>query len=49
MDKTRFVNIESERLMLRRFADKDLAAFLAYANDPEVSRYQSWESVRRGL
>ncbi|HEX8283383.1 MAG TPA: GNAT family protein [Pyrinomonadaceae bacterium] len=47
-DKTPFVNIESERLVLRRFADRDLAEFLAYANDPEVSRYQSWESYTEG-
>lgn len=36
--------IESERLVLRRFDDGDLAAFLAYLNDPLVARYQSWES-----
>ena len=39
-----FVPVETERLVLRRIAERDLAAFLAYANDPEVSRYQSWES-----
>jgi RimJ/RimL family protein N-acetyltransferase len=39
-----FTKIESERLLLRRFADVDLAAFLAYLNDPLVARYQSWES-----
>ena len=44
MDGTTFVNIESPRLVLRRFADRDLAAFLAYLNDPVVARYQSWES-----
>ena len=44
MDGTTFVNIESPRLVLRRFADRDLAAFLAYLNDPLVARYQSWES-----
>jgi RimJ/RimL family protein N-acetyltransferase len=43
-DKTPFASIETRRLVLRRFADADLAAFLAYANDPEVARYQSWES-----
>jgi RimJ/RimL family protein N-acetyltransferase len=43
-DKTPFANIETPRLVLRRFADADLATFLAYANDPLVSRYQSWES-----
>jgi RimJ/RimL family protein N-acetyltransferase len=44
MDGTAFVNIESPRLVLRRFADADLAEFLAYLNDPLVARYQSWES-----
>jgi RimJ/RimL family protein N-acetyltransferase len=44
MDRTSFVDIESPRLVLRRFADADLAAFLAYLNDPLVARYQSWES-----
>lgn len=44
MDGTTFVNLETRRLVLRRFADQDLAAFLAYLNDPLVARYQSWES-----
>ena len=39
-----FTKIESERLVLRRMADEDLVPFLAYLNDPEVARYQSWES-----
>ena len=43
-DKKPFANVETQRLVLRRFADADLAPFLAYANDPLVSRYQSWES-----
>ena len=37
--------LETERLVLRRFRSRDLAPFLAYRNDPEVSRYQSWERV----
>jgi aminoglycoside 6'-N-acetyltransferase len=36
--------LETPRLLLRRFRDDDLAPFLAYRNDPEVARYQSWES-----
>ena len=40
-----FVRVESERLVLRRFEDRDLAPLLAYRNDPEVARYQGWESV----
>lgn len=36
--------LETSRLILRRFRTDDRAAFLAYRNDPEVARYQSWES-----
>src|SRR5215212_6826971 len=39
-----FTRLESQRLILRRFVDSDLASFLAYRNDPEVARYQAWES-----
>src|SRR3712207_1305880 len=39
-----FSSLESERLILRRFAGSDLEPFLAYRNDPEVARYQSWDS-----
>lgn len=39
-----FTSLESERLILRRFNDDDLAAFLNYLNDPLVAKYQSWES-----
>jgi RimJ/RimL family protein N-acetyltransferase len=44
MSDAAFTRIESERLILRRFRDSDLAPFVAYRNDPEVARYQSWES-----
>ena len=40
-----FTQLESERLILRRFRDSDLAPFVAYRNDPEVARYQSWDSI----
>jgi RimJ/RimL family protein N-acetyltransferase len=43
MRAERFVALESERLLLRRFRETDLATFLAYRNDPEVARYQDWE------
>ena len=36
--------IKTPRLQLRRFQAKDKPAFLAYRNDPEVARYQSWDS-----
>lgn len=39
-----FEALRSERLLLRRFHDSDLKNFLAYSNDPEVARYQLWES-----
>lgn len=33
---------ETDRLLLRRFTDADLEAFLAYRNDPEVAKWQGW-------
>ncbi len=39
-----FNQLESTRLRLRCFAATDLAAFVAYRNDPLVARYQSWET-----
>ena len=44
MSEGMFTRIESERLILRRFEDSDLTSFVAYRNDPEVARYQSWDS-----
>jgi RimJ/RimL family protein N-acetyltransferase len=44
MSEVVFTRIESERLWIRRFNDSDLAPFMAYRNDPEVARYQSWDS-----
>jgi len=35
--------LHSRRLVLRHFTDADLEPFLAYRNDPEVARYQSWD------
>lgn len=34
---------ETARLVARRFGPRDLAAFVAMRDDPEVARYQSWE------
>lgn len=42
---TRFESLNSERLLLRRFADGDLPTLVAYRNDPAVARYQSWSSL----
>jgi RimJ/RimL family protein N-acetyltransferase len=38
------IEIVTERLSLRPFRVDDLEAFVAYRSDPEVARYQSWES-----
>jgi RimJ/RimL family protein N-acetyltransferase len=38
------IEIATERLSLRRFQAADLEAFVAYRSDPEVARYQSWDS-----
>ncbi len=40
-----FTTLETSRLRLRHFTDSDLPAFMAYRNDPEVARYQSWEGI----
>jgi len=40
-----FTTIETTRLRLRHFTDADCAPFMAYRNDPEVARYQSWEGI----
>ena len=39
--------ISTEKLVLRSFRDADLDEFLAYRNDPDVARFQSWEGVSR--
>ncbi|HEX2373074.1 MAG TPA: GNAT family protein [Actinomycetota bacterium] len=42
-----FAALTSERLVLRRFRPEDLEAFVAYRSNPEVARYQSWETPYR--
>jgi len=36
--------LETERLLLRRFGPDDATALAAYRSDPNVSRYQAWNS-----
>ncbi|MDB5766655.1 MAG: acetyltransferase family protein [Collimonas fungivorans] len=36
--------LTTERLMLRRFTQRDLPIFSDYRNKPEVARHQSWSS-----
>jgi len=40
-----FTHIQTARLLVRRFQDGDLATFVQYRNDPEVARYQGWDSI----
>ena len=47
MDKSGFTSLEPPRLVLRHFNESDLEPFLAYRNDPEVARYQLWNSISR--
>jgi len=45
MTRMDFVTLETARLTLRHFTDADLVPFMAYRNDPDVARYQSWEGM----
>ena len=47
MNNVVFSRLESARIVLRPFRDADLPSFLAYRNDPEVAKYQSWESLNK--
>ena len=43
--QTPFTPLRTPRLRLRRLIDADLLPMLAYRNDPEVTRYQTWHSI----
>lgn len=36
--------LETTRLILRGFEDRDTATFARYRSDPQVARYQGWEA-----
>lgn len=36
--------METPRLILRAFENRDIGPFAAYRSDPEVARYQGWEA-----
>lgn len=38
------VLLSTHRLALRRFRDSDTATLATYRSDPDIARYQSWES-----
>jgi aminoglycoside 6'-N-acetyltransferase len=39
-----FIEIRTDRLVIRRFRPEDIRAFAAYRSDPDVARYQSWDA-----
>ncbi len=39
-----FTALRTERLLLRRFRREDAASLAAYRSDPDVARYQSWDT-----
>jgi RimJ/RimL family protein N-acetyltransferase len=40
-----FISLDTPRLQLRRLTEADLLPMLSYRNDPQVARYQSWDSI----
>jgi RimJ/RimL family protein N-acetyltransferase len=38
------LTLETSRLLLRPFAERDADAFSRYRSDPEVARYQGWDA-----
>jgi aminoglycoside 6'-N-acetyltransferase len=44
MEDRSFDKLHTERLVVRRFGFGDCEVFAAYRSDPELARYQAWES-----
>jgi RimJ/RimL family protein N-acetyltransferase len=44
-----FQPIRTPRLIVRHFRAADIPTLLAYRNDPEVARYQSWTSMSESM
>jgi RimJ/RimL family protein N-acetyltransferase len=42
--RVHFARLETPRLVLRPFEERDILPFAAYRSDPEVARYQGWET-----
>ena len=42
--RVRFARLETPRLILRPFEERDILPFSAYRSDPEVARYQGWST-----
>ncbi len=43
MSSKKHIYIETPRLYLRKFEQTDVDTFVAYRNDPQVAKYQSWQ------
>lgn len=39
-----FTDLRTDRLVIRRFRTEDAVTFAAYRSDPDVARYQDWDS-----
>jgi RimJ/RimL family protein N-acetyltransferase len=39
-----FLPLQTSRLILRRFEERDIQPFSAYRSDPQVAKYQGWEA-----
>jgi RimJ/RimL family protein N-acetyltransferase len=48
MEDPDFSELLTKRLRIRRFHPRDIDALSAYRSDPEVARFQGWESCTRG-
>ncbi len=42
-----FTELRTDRLVIRRFRAEDAVTFAAYRSDPDVARYQDWDSCTR--
>lgn len=43
--QSEFFPIETDRMILRRFAESDLSVIFTYRNDLEVAKYQNWTAT----
>ena len=39
-----FIDLRTDRLVIRRFRPEDASPFATYRADPDVARYQSWDA-----
>jgi RimJ/RimL family protein N-acetyltransferase len=45
VENSHFTRINTPRLRIRRFQERDGTTLAAYRNDPQVARYQSWTGL----